>query len=223
MKRESTKLALVPSAANSLHRVADLRGMRFERLRVLSLARVERAGAYWLCRCDCGGEVTLQACALRTGHSRSCGCLKHEVDVARRACVTHGKSKTAEYKTWSKMIGRCENPRDGGFSDYGGRGITVCRRWRSSFENFLADMGPRPAGLTIERVDNNKGYSPANCRWATRAEQRLNTRRTVRLTYRGETLPLKEWAKRVGISYAALYLRVHRRHWPVARALAGVR
>lgn len=119
----------------------------------------------WLCRCVCGKERSVQGGHLATGASISCGCSKQ----------THNRSKTQLYAAWRGMHSRCSRPADKSYAYYGGRGITVCRRW-SKFENFLADMGERPEGTTLERRKNNKGYSPGNCYWATRAQQRANQR-----------------------------------------------
>jgi hypothetical protein len=127
-----------------------------------------------LCRCECGTEKRVGVDNLRKGRSRSCGCIRREQVIERN--TSHGQSQTSEYWIWKAMIQRCTNPRDQRWNDYGGRGITVCKRWRDSFEAFYADMGPRPAGLTLERVNNDEGYSPENCKWATYEEQSRNQR-----------------------------------------------
>jgi hypothetical protein len=121
------------------------------------------------------------------------------------------------YRVWGSMHARCSNPKHQAYANYGGRGITVCARW-AKFENFLADMGDAPAGKSLDRRENDRGYSKDNCRWATPQEQRQNTRANVRITYRGETLCTSEWAHRVGISRHLLWARLHA-GWEVSRAL----
>lgn len=108
--------------------------------------------------------------------------------------VTHGKSRTVEYRAWVHMRERCSNPNTQHFDRYGGRGISVCERW-DSFENFYADMGPRPQGMSIERIDVNGNYCPENCKWATKVEQMSNTRRSRLFTFYGKTLTLSAWAR----------------------------
>lgn len=120
--------------------------------------------------------------------------------------VTHGKSYSKEYNTWSSMKARCINKSSSKYSAYGGRGITICTRW-FVFENFFDDMGPQPKGMTLERIDNDLGYSPENCKWASMAEQQRNKRNNVYLTYNGETKTLTEWAEVVGISRQCMFLR----------------
>ena len=111
------------------------------------------------------------------------------------------------YQTWTNMIQRCTNPLARGFKNYGGRGITVCKRWRKKFSNFLKDMGVRPASKTLERINNNAGYTKANCRWATRAEQSVNRRSNRLLTFRNKTQPMSVWAKELNINYQTVFNR----------------
>jgi hypothetical protein len=158
-------------------RPKDLHGKKFGRLTVLSEngSIREKTGTtkLWLCRCDCGKEVSVRAGNLLQGRSLSCGCLRTERVVA--ANTTHGMSSTRIYKVWASMVMRCTNPRNKVFNHYGGRGVTVCDDWLT-FDNFHRDMGDRPKGGTLERVDNNKGYSKDNCVWASWGAQRINKR-----------------------------------------------
>jgi hypothetical protein len=123
---------------------------------------------------------------------------------------SHGMCRTPEYARWFSMKARCYNPKDSNFARYGGRGITVCDRWRNDFQAFFADMGPPPTPAhQIERIDNDGPYSPENCRWATRTEQASNRHTNQTITFRGETLTVQEWARRTGIKAPALYWRLH--------------
>jgi hypothetical protein len=191
---------------------SDFIGKRFGRWTVL-----ERDGtnhpARWLCRCECGTVKSVNGSNLARGKTQSCGCLHKEMKS------THGSTKTPTYAIWEGMIGRCTNPRNVAWKDYGGRGIFVCDRWRD-FENFLADMKERPPGLTIERRDNDKGYSPQNCVWVSRAEQARNRRSNRLATLHGETLCVADWCDKLGVTRKMVYSRL-RRGWSTEEAIVS--
>lgn len=159
----------------------DLTGQRFGKLVALSPARVLHGRRGWTCACDCGASTTVSTLNLRADKTKSCGCLRREAcsAIAIEHNFRHGHNTTAHktptWNSWNAMLKRCRQPAHTSYSSYGGRGITVCERWLD-FRAFLADMGERPDGRTLDRVNVNGNYEPSNCRWATRSEQQRNKR-----------------------------------------------
>jgi hypothetical protein len=202
-------------------RIQDLRGQRFGRLVVRDIAPLLAPGARvrWNAVCDCGNVTTVKANCLRNGDTSSCGCLHTDrlVERTRARLLTHGMSKTTEFRIWTGMRTRCLNPNDPGFKYYGGRGIGICRRWES-FEVFLHDMGPRPIGTSIDRIDNSKGYQPDNCRWATNKDQARNQSTNRVLTSGGRSMCVAAWSEELGINAPTLLSRL-RRGWCQERVL----
>lgn len=179
----------------------DITGQKFNRLTVLR--RAERT-SFWVCQCECGNIIEVAGDKLQTGHTKSCGCYS----ISGRRRENHGMAKTPEYYSWQDMKDRCYNSNNTMFKHYGDRGIIVCSEWKDSFETFYVNMGPRPEGTSIDRIDVNGNYEPSNCRWATNAEQARNTTRTVLITYDGKTQCLSDWAIEIGISFKGLKKRL---------------
>jgi hypothetical protein len=194
----------------------NLLGRRFGRLVVVAKAPSRGSSACWECQCDCGTSVVVRGGNLVAGHTKSCGCCQRE--SARAARTTHGMSKSQEYKIWRGMLDRCENPNHTFYHLYGGRGIEICEEWHC-FESFYADMGARPSPKhTLDRIDNDGGYSPANCRWATSVQQQGNRTNSRILTFRGESMCLAAWARRIGCSEEVIRARL-KSGWSIERAL----
>lgn len=198
--------------------VKKLAGRKFGRLTVLRYIGVDaKHHALWECRCDCGGMKTAATGNLQRGSVMSCGCLERE--NRGKHWRTHGMSRSAEHWAWFSMKQRCLNSERRNWKDYGGRGIAVCDHWRDSFENFYADMGPRPtAQHSLDRKDVNGPYDKANCRWATKKEQSRNRRNNHRITFRGETLTITEWAERIGVDAQVVFKRLQS-GWELEKAL----
>lgn len=185
-------------------------GQRFARWQVLREANARKGHRLFECRCECGTERVVSLSALKSGVSGSCGCLRKEV------VTTHGNSwreqQTSEWRTWVHMRARCRSMH----KNYGGRGIEVCRRWDESFEAFLADMGPKPPGTSIDRIDNEGNYESGNCRWTTMRRQLRNQRRNVWVWYKGHRCLLVDAAIAEGFHVETARMR-KKRGWPDAR------
>ena len=196
-------------------KIRNLTGQRFTRLLAIKLAgRTKGGDAKWGCICDCGKIRNVISSNLVNGTTKSCGCYSR--DMSKR--TIHGLARTNKYKRWNSMKGRCYNKNNKDYKYYGARGIGVCTRWRNSFENFYADMGERPEGRSLDRIDNDGDYSPENCRWATQTEQNNNRRDTVMCTLNGKTQSLHSWAKELGIKHITLYKRF-KKGWSAHKTL----
>lgn len=177
---------------------------RLTLIRVLDERRFrQRVGLY---KCECGNTKEIVMASIRSGLTKSCGCLRKELGGS---LPKHGLTNTKVYRTWRGMKTRCYSPKDRAYEDYGARGISVCDRWLRSFENFLEDMGEPPTDKhSIDRIDVNGNYEPSNCRWATRSEQQRNKRNSRVFTINGETRCLAEWCEVYSVNYATVLSRL---------------
>lgn len=188
----------------------DITGQRFGRL--VAIRREPNSGRHtmWLFTCDCGASLVTHLDAVRAGRSTSCGCLR--ADQIRERSLTHGhrvgRRASRTLKSYQHAKSRCFNPNDAKFPVYGARGITMCKRWADNFEEFLADMGECPDGLTLDRIDVNGNYEPRNCRWATPHTQIRNKTNNVFVVHEGEKMILKDFANRMGVNYKSLHARM---------------
>lgn len=202
----------------------DLTGERFGRLIVVQKTdfRIGKAKkVVWECACDCGNVCYVPTDKLTSGHTSSCGCYAKE--IAGDAHRKHGKQNSRIYNIWCKMKMRCNNPTDSAYKDYGGRGIKLCEEWHDfvPFYKWAMENGYKE-NLTIDRIDNNQGYSPDNCRWATTKEQNRNKRNNRYITAQGQTHILEDWSALTGISKKTIHQRL-KRGWSEERSvLQGV-
>lgn len=190
-------------------RFKDEVGNRYGRLEVISYeGMTERSHTRWLCRCDCGGEKVVLATSLRSGYTASCGCLQSESRKTSR--LKHGLTETATYKTWRSMKERCLNENSTQYHKYGARGITVSQLWIDSFEEFLKDMGERPEGTSLDRIDPYGDYTPENCRWVDASNQAFN--KTLKVTNTSGKTGVKfdskrnRWIATICCNYEQIYL-----------------
>ncbi len=200
--------------------VTDLTGQKFARLTAIRrTGRDKHRVSLWECRCECGNTVVVRLNSLTDGNTKSCGCFMRDNNrlLMTRHNTTHGLSYSPTYRIWAKMKERCENQRAKAYVNYGARGIAICERWHS-FENLLADMGPRPSGMTIERKDNNGDYRPENCIWATTKEQGNNKRNNHILEFNGKRKTVSQWGEEIGVNYKTIFTRLHN-GWSIEDAL----
>ena len=173
-------------------RVKDLTGEKYGRLTVLSLDGLNKhKRSMWSCLCDCGNETVVDISNLKYGTTFSCGCLR------KQNKTTHGMCDTPTYSTWASMIQRCANSKSHGYEHYGGKGIKVCDKWKT-FSGFLSDMGVRPEGMSLDRVNGNCDYEVNNCRWATNIQQANNMSSNRFIEYNGKRLTVSQWTRELG-------------------------
>lgn len=201
----------------------QLVGKRFGRLVVVSKDPVNNPSnnSRWNCVCDCGKYTTVVGSKLINGHTSSCGCLYEELKVQfGKRFIKHGLCGSQEYGIWCNIKARCLNKDSEYYDRYGGRGITICDRWKDSFQNFYADMGPRPSPMhSIDRKNNNGNYEPDNCRWATQLEQANNRRSNHFYEHNGISKTLAQWSREYNIAPHKLYKRLIVRGWSFERAI----
>lgn len=218
-------------------RPIELVGQKFGRLTVQgAVPSTMKWQRMWNVLCDCGNTLTVGTGHLRSGNTRSCGCLKREATQrmgrARLGKGKHALARTPEYRVWQTMRLRCQVPSNRAFKNYGARGIYVCERWRQSVADFIADMGCKPTEHhEIDRINNDGSYTcgkcpecatrgaPMNCRWVTRAENSRNRRSNRLIEHSGETLTLIEWSQRLGISASTIAARLAL-GWSTEKALS---
>lgn len=191
--------------------IKDLIGRKFGRLLVIKISNNINSRIRWDCICECGNYKTIDSAHLLSGHTKSCGCLY--LENIKTINLKHGQSigdSTSEYMTWKAMKGRCYDPNNNAYHNYGGRGIKVCRRWLNSFDNFYRDMGKKPTiAHTLDRHPNINGdYKPSNCRWATAKEQGRGRRNNKWLVYNGKKMILQDWANYLGIDRMSISIRL---------------
>lgn len=216
MRPYGSKHEFITTNLSLCRRVKNLTGFKGPHFSITSFAGLtEDRAAYWNCECKCGKLFVILAGNRRK--QESCGCVAHQNVI--KAATTHGMTNSSEYNIWKGICKRCRLKSDPAYYKYGGRGIDVCDRWFDSFQNFYADMGPRPKGMSIDRIDNDKGYSLDNCRWATYTAQSRNKRSNHLIEYNGKKMCITEWSEKTGIRKDTLRRRLVNYKWPVEKAL----
>lgn len=193
----------------------DLTGATFGSLTVVQRAQNIGKQTYWECKCNCGVIKAIRGNHLRNGLIVSCGCITSALISA--AVGRHRQIKSLAYSSWESMKERCQNPNLPGYKKYGAKGIKVCERWQK-FENFYADMGDRPAGTTLDRIDPLGNYEPGNCRWASHTRQARNKTNSTMISYRGETKHLSDWCEELGLDFGLTRQRINRDGWAIEKA-----
>ena len=201
----------------------DISGMRFDRLTAIKSTDIRVAKkVMWECLCDCGNKTLANVSQLKQGRRTSCGCAQIAGNQIYKKTPKHGHfvgdKPSTTYRIWTGMRTRCSNPKTTSWPHYGGRGIKVCERWKN-FENFLADMGERPEGKSLDRINNDGDYCPENCRWATDIEQHRNRSDNVYWSHAGSTKTIAEWADVTGLNKHTLSDRVRKSGWTIEQAL----
>lgn len=207
-----------------MSKLIELTGKTFGRLTVIKRVDdyISPKGYHtpqWLCKCECGNEVIVHACHLRSGHTVSCGCFN--LEKASTMFKTHDLTHTRLYHTWSNMKTRCYNSNNKRYKDYGDRGISICKEWKEDFQNFYdwSMANGYKENLTIDRIDVNGNYEPSNCRWVEMKIQQRNKTNNKLITINGESRCLPEWCERFNIRYGKVKSRIYKCHWSPEKAL----
>ena len=198
--------------------IKNIIGKKFTHLLVIEFDNYDKKSkkSFWKCLCDCGNIKICRGDVLKSGKNKTCGCYLRK-EAHQKRMITHNKSNSSEYNSWCGMKNRCNSPTCFEYHNYGGRGITVCKEWNTSFETFYADMGNKPEGkYSLERIDVNGNYCKENCKWATDKEQNNNLRDNVRITYNNETNTLAQWSVILNMNYKTLQNR-YNRGWDLER------
>lgn len=198
-------------------RIKNLVGKKFGRLTVVEISgRTNRQQVTWRCLCECGNYTVVSNTGLQSGNTKSCGCLKHDILIRRNKKGSDPDKKTRLYRIWQRMKYRCENEQSSDYKYYGGKGVSVCENWKNDFQSFKkwALINGYNDDLTIDRINVNGNYEPSNCKWATMAQQCINTTKNHFITYKGETHTLSEWSKKFKMDGSKIRYRLNH-NWPL--------
>lgn len=207
---------------NNQHLKINITGQKFGRLTAIKEIGKIKGVIKWLCQCECGTLKELRVAVLRNGTVRSCGCLNKDKVIERN--TTHNMTYHTLFNVWKGMIDRCTNPKCSSYKRYGKIGISVCDRWAGDkgIHNFVKDMGERPEGTSLDRIDNTQGYSPENCRWAFPKQQSNNRKDNIFIEYQGKSKTISQWANDNNILYSTFYTRLSR-GWKIEEVIQGFR